>query len=275
MRTAIIAFLLLLVSSPLFAQTTTVDNSGVVTSVYANRTSTFTADQTFGDGATDTASKKCVFVADDGGTNMSGYVMVHNDTGGNGPALLFATPDQSSGTAADFMYLINDEGEHFVLFSVDGTHLGAEGQNRVGDIWSTGTISTTGDLNAAGGGTTELTYWYQDNVTASQTDVVINMDGNTGRAEVPTVRAGSVIGVAVYSNAARTAGTLTVDVTVDGTKTGLTAVLDGTNPQTKTTTQAKDTDVFTAGQRIGVKITTDGTWAPITADTTVVVLVEQ
>ncbi|KXH75407.1 MAG: hypothetical protein AM326_03385 [Candidatus Thorarchaeota archaeon SMTZ-45] len=137
-----------------------------------------------------------------------------------------------------------------------------------------GTLSPTGDMNAPSGTAMELTYWYQDNVAASQTDAVLNMDGNTSRPEVPTIRSGSVIGIALYTNEARSAGTLTADVTVDGTKTGLTAVLDDAT-QTKTTTQAKDTDTFTAGQRIGVKLTTDGTWAPITADITVTVLVEQ
>jgi hypothetical protein len=137
-----------------------------------------------------------------------------------------------------------------------------------------GTLSPTGDMNAPSGTAMELTYWYQDNVAASQTDAVLNMDGNTSRPEVPTIRSGSVIGIALYTNEARSAGTLTADVTVDGTKTGLTAVLDDAT-QTKTATQAKDTDTFTAGQRIGVKLTTDGTWAPITADITVTVLVEQ
>jgi hypothetical protein len=52
-------------------------------------------------------------------------------------------------------------------------------------------------------------------------------------------------------------------------------VLDGTHTQTDTTIQDKDTDSFTAGQRIGVKLTTDGDWAPTTADITAVVMIEQ
>jgi hypothetical protein len=79
----------------------------------------------------------------------------------------------------------------------------------------------------------------------------------------------------VYSNAARTAGTLTVEVTINGTGTGLTAVLDGSNTQTSMATQAKDTDAFGAGSRIGVKLTTDASWAPVTADITVEVLLEE
>lgn len=78
--------------------------------------------------------------------------------------------------------------------------------------------------------------------------------------------AGSVLGIAVKSNDARTAGTLTVEVTKNGTGVGLTAVLDGTNTTSKATTQSKDTDAFVAGDNIGIDITTDGSWAPTTAD---------
>lgn len=118
---------------------------------------------------------------------------------------------------------------------------------------------------------TLLRGWFQDNVAASQTAVVLALPST--RTEVPMVTGGSVIGIVVYSNAARAAGTLTVDATINGTVTGLQAVLDGTNTQTDTGTQAVGTDTFTAGQRIGVKITTDGSWAPTTADIDVAVLV--
>lgn len=116
-----------------------------------------------------------------------------------------------------------------------------------------------------------LSGWWQDNVTATQTNVVLAMAN--ARTEVPMPTGGSVIGIAVRSNAARSAGTLTVEATIDGTAIGLTAVLDGTNTQTNVASQDVGTDVFTAGQRIGVKITTSGTWAPTTADIDVSVLV--
>jgi hypothetical protein len=120
-------------------------------------------------------------------------------------------------------------------------------------------------------GASALSGWFQDNVAATQTAVALAM-GNT-HTEAPMPMAGYVVGIAVYSNAARTTGTLTVDATINGTVTGLTAVLDGTNTQTHSTRQALTSDAFTAGQRIGVKITTSGTWAPTTADIDVVVLV--
>lgn len=112
-------------------------------------------------------------------------------------------------------------------------------------------------------------WWYQDNVAAGQSGVALNLGGDANRTELPVARAGSVVGIAVYSNEARTGGTLTVEVTIDGVGTGLTAVLDATNTQTHYNTQAAGLDTFTAGQRIGVKITTDAGWAPTTADITV------
>jgi hypothetical protein len=140
-----------------------------------------------------------------------------------------------------------------------------------------GTITASADLDAPGGFATQLNYWYQENVAANQSAVAISIvvPALTVKTELPTIRAGSVIGIVVYSNAARADGTLTVDATIDGAVTGLTAVLNAGATQTKATTQAKGLDTFTAGQRIGVKITTDANWLPITADITVSVLIEQ
>lgn len=118
---------------------------------------------------------------------------------------------------------------------------------------------------------TVLAGWFQDNVAASQAAVALVIAN--ARTEIPMPVGGSIVGIAVWSNAARTAGTLTVDATIDGTVTGCQAVLDGTNTQTDTGSQAAGLDLFTPGQRIGVKITTDGSWAPTTADIDVAVLV--
>lgn len=103
--------------------------------------------------------------------------------------------------------------------------------------------------------------WAQDAAAASQTAVVLLLEGG-GRGEAIMPRAGSVTGVAVWTDDPRTAGTLTVDVTVDGVATGLQAVLDGTDTETAVGVQAAGVDAFTAGQRIGVVVSTDGAWAP-------------
>ena len=132
-------------------------------------------------------------------------------------------------------------------------------------------FSDAGTTTVAGLEPTVAGHWLQDNVAASQAAVVLNM--GTGRTEVPIPAEGYVTGIVVFSNEARVTGTLTVDATINGTVTGLTAVLDGTNTTTKATRQGNTADKFTAGQRIGVKITTDVAWLPITADITVVVYV--
>lgn len=74
-----------------------------------------------------------------------------------------------------------------------------------------------------------------------------------------------LVGIAVTSHTARTAGTLTVDATIDGTVTGLQAALDGTNTTRDTGIQPRATDVGSAGSRLGVKLTTSS-WTPTTAD---------
>ena len=129
------------------------------------------------------------------------------------------------------------------------------------------------DLKAAGGFKQGYCFM-QSNVPASQSAVALDVLGLTGNTEIVVPYAGSVMGISIASNAPRTAGTLTVDATVNGTATGLQAVLDATNTQYHQTTQAKDTDAFSEGDRLGVKITTDANWAPETADIVVTVIVE-
>jgi len=128
-------------------------------------------------------------------------------------------------------------------------------------------IETTGDLKAAGGYRQTIDGWYQDNAAATQTAVQLT---RFAAGVVPTmfvpVRAGSVLGVCVLSNEARTAGTLTVEVYKNGAATGLTAVLNGTDTTFKATTQGKDNDTFVAGDQIDLRVTTSADWTPVTAD---------
>lgn len=134
-------------------------------------------------------------------------------------------------------------------------------------------IRVAADFNPlTAGGFKQSFGYFQDNVAASQTNVALSNGMSTRGYAAP--RAGSVLAIVVKSNEARTAGTLTVEVTVNGAGIGLTAVLDGTNTTFKATTQDKDTDAFVAGDDIGVIITTDGSWAPTTADINVTIEVE-
>jgi hypothetical protein len=132
------------------------------------------------------------------------------------------------------------------------------------------TIDAKGRVTALTSATITYRYivaqWNQDNVAASQTNVALTIYGGTTHDHINTTRAGSVTGIVVESNTARTAGTATFEVTINGTGTGLTAVLDGTNTTKKATTQAVGLDTYVAGDAIGVRVTTDGAWSPTTAD---------
>lgn len=79
-----------------------------------------------------------------------------------------------------------------------------------------------------------------------------------------------VVGISVVADTVRTAGTCTVDATINGTVTGLQAILDATNTIRDTGVQPRGSDVGNAGDRIGVKLTT-ASWTPVAADIVVVV----
>ena len=80
--------------------------------------------------------------------------------------------------------------------------------------------------------------FFQDNVSASQSAVALS-DGRSTRGYC-AAEDGSVTAIAIKSNAGRSGGTLTV--------------------------QDQGTDIFSRGSAITCKITTDGSWAPTTAD---------
>ena len=84
--------------------------------------------------------------------------------------------------------------------------------------------------------------------------------------------AGSIVGITGTLNAARTAGTITLEAVIidkddaSVTQTGLTAVIDGTNTRTIQAQQDPGTDVFDGGDLVGIYLTSTGAWAPTTAD---------
>lgn len=149
------------------------------------------------------------------------------------------------------------------------TELGVNPAGNLADVVTRLDVETDSD----GKHTFKLPHMFmQDNVAASQAAVALALAGALP-VEIEMPWAGSVVGVSVLSNDSRTAGTLTVDATINGAVTGLQAVLDGTNPDHHSASQAIDADAFVVGDRIGVKITTDAGWLPVTADIVVVVYV--
>lgn len=112
-------------------------------------------------------------------------------------------------------------------------------------------------------------YFFLDNVGANLTDQALSNGMSTRGFAAEDF--GSITSITVTSNAARTAGTLTVEAVVtdrdDATtaKSGFTAVLDATNTRTNTARQDPGTDTFEEGDLLGVYITT-ASFAPTTAD---------
>lgn len=123
----------------------------------------------------------------------------------------------------------------------------------------------------------------QADVAASQTDAALTVaevrdaaaiadDQNATDAYVLPF-AGEVVGISIRGSTARTAGDCTVQATVNGTASGLKAALDATNTQSHHKVQARDSDTFVAGDRVGATLTTPAGWTPIAADVVVVVWV--
>lgn len=116
----------------------------------------------------------------------------------------------------------------------------------------------------------------QDAVADAQSAVAMNLVEVAGAAltvtEVQMPWPVDLVGISLVSDSARTAGTLTVDATINGTVTGLQAVLDATNTTRHYARQPRGSDRGVAGDRIGVKLTT-ASWTPVTADVVAVVWV--
>lgn len=123
----------------------------------------------------------------------------------------------------------------------------------------------------------------QSDVAASQTAVAMNVievrDAGASADNVLAVPGYTmpwdfeIVAISVLASTARTAGSLVVDATIDGTVTGLQATLDATNTTSHYVTQPRDSDRGLAGSYVGVKLTTNAGWTPITADVVVAVWV--
>lgn len=128
-----------------------------------------------------------------------------------------------------------------------------------------------------GGFRETLDGWTQDNVAANQAAVALvrwTSAGTGFSTRWLALRPGSVTGVAVRSSLPRTAGTLQATVYNNGASRFTTAILDGTNPSFKATTQSKGVITFVAGDLLDIRITTDAGWLPITAKITASIEVE-
>jgi hypothetical protein len=160
-----------------------------------------------------------------------------------------------------------------------------------GAITITGGITVAGDITGATGG-------FKMPLVFAHSEVGVSLSSNMPIAgsiqlasgatdssynyEVVLPWAGSVMGVAMMSDAAVTAGSAHAEVVTgtcgtEATGTGLQVRLDNAGGQTtyNSTTQAMNTDTFTAGQCLWAHMATSSGFAPTQADITVIVYVEQ
>lgn len=113
--------------------------------------------------------------------------------------------------------------------------------------------------------------FFQANVAASQTAVALK-DSSNQVTGISMPFAGEVIAVSANLSSAATAGTLTASVTIGGTADADTATAI-TTQTAKSTVIPRGYTSFVAGDLLGVKITSSGTWDGTTADLVVTVLV--
>lgn len=111
-----------------------------------------------------------------------------------------------------------------------------------------------------------------DNAAAGLSDQAMNYGGYTRGFVAP--RAGYLVSCSATLSAARAAGTLILKPSVNGTsltQTGLNLTFDGTTTQTDWATVAYAAHAnyaFSAGDRLSINATSDGSWSPTTDDIT-------
>jgi len=136
-------------------------------------------------------------------------------------------------------------------------------------------LDSSGDLPAVSGeNLTDLpndmtvTFSYQ-NVGDSLTDENAVIAG-TNNEEMPVPRAGSLVGISARANVAITAGTITIEPTINGSEVSpsdLDLSLDSGNRQDYATVAAGTTGfTFSAGNFLGMHMTTDSSVEPNTVD---------
>lgn len=121
-------------------------------------------------------------------------------------------------------------------------------------------------------------------VAINQSAVALKLNVNTATngslniTGIPARFKGSIVGIRIVLTANKTAGTMTFTPTINGTAITTPASLVNVavaNATSKTNTQVDAQQIpFAAGDLIGVKMTTDGSYAPTTNDVYVLIDVE-
>ena len=111
-----------------------------------------------------------------------------------------------------------------------------------------------------------LSGWGQANVAAAQSAVQLGRYGATWHAPLILPFGGSVIGLLAGVSVARSAGSLTVQLYIDGSASGMEVIIDADSPLAVEETAPAGEYIFEAGEKVTVRITTTADWLPTTAD---------
>lgn len=118
--------------------------------------------------------------------------------------------------------------------------------------------------------------WAQNNVAANQAAVALSAQVSTNFDNIKMIRSGSVVGLATRFTEAITAGTATIIVTKNGVATTLQIVhTNASNSSGGVATKTSGSVNYVAGDLIGVTITTDAGFLPVTTDVEAWVEVEE
>lgn len=107
--------------------------------------------------------------------------------------------------------------------------------------------------------------WGMADVAAGLSNVALGRFGGLGQGGLRPAVGGSVVALGAQVSEQRTAGSLTVKVFVGGSATELTAEIDGGARWAALETPA-DEVLFEADEEITVRVSSSGSWAPVTAD---------
>lgn len=119
----------------------------------------------------------------------------------------------------------------------------------------------------------QLGGFLQVDVAAAQTDAVLTRfsDGAPAPDAIVAGRGGRIVGIAARSNADLTAGTATFEPTIAGVKVAGSAVL---SDLVQAVASKFDPVAFAQGALLGIMLTTDAGFLPVTADVDADLLIE-
>lgn len=114
--------------------------------------------------------------------------------------------------------------------------------------------------------------WRRTDVAANLSASTMDRFGSSADAGLALGIGFQIVGLTGALNAARSAGSLAVDVYVGGTAAGVQIIFDGNNPQYAFTAAAGVQ--VAVGQEVTIRLTSTSGWTPTTADLKVGLLIE-